>query len=166
MTGRISFRSKIVIPPGDRDIAEKLQLDGRFDIDAGRFSDPETQRKVASLSERARGDEEPEGSTPTASDLRGAFRMEGGVVSLKGLEFQVPGAAIRLNGTYGLATEELDFQGTATLQAKPSDMTGGVKSFFLKALDPFLHKKKVGTVVPIQVTGTRRQPSFGLNLKP
>jgi len=34
---------------------------------------------------------------------------------------------------------------------------------FLKALDPFFKGKNAGTVVPIKITGTKDQPSFGLD---
>jgi hypothetical protein len=40
--------------------------------------------------------------------------LDNGVIRMTGLEFQVPGAAIRLNGTYALLTGALDFRGTAT----------------------------------------------------
>ena len=56
LTGSISFRSKIVIPPGDVDIADKLYLDGAFGLASGRFTNTDTQKKVATLSRRAQGD--------------------------------------------------------------------------------------------------------------
>jgi hypothetical protein len=42
-------------------------------------------------------------------------------------------------------------------------MTTGMKSFFLKAVDPFFRKGNV-TELPIKITGTREHPSFGLDL--
>ena len=44
--------------------------------------------------------------------------------------------------------------GTASLQAKLSQTTTGIKSFFLKALDPFFEKKNAGAVIPIHIGGT------------
>jgi hypothetical protein len=38
-----------------------------------------------------------------------------------------------------------------------------VKSFFLKAVDPFVKGKNAGTVLPIRITGTTENPSFGLD---
>jgi hypothetical protein len=67
-----------------------------------------------------------------------------------------------LAGTYGLRDEKLDFHGTLRLQAKLSQTTKGIKSFLLKPFDPFFRKNGV-TVLPIKVTGTRGQPSFGLD---
>jgi hypothetical protein len=42
-----------------------------------------------------------------------------------------------------------------------SQVTTGLKSFLLKPFDPFFRKNGM-TVLPIKVTGTREQPSFGL----
>jgi hypothetical protein len=41
---------------------------------------------------------------------------------------------------------------------------GGVKSVFLKVVDPFFKKKGAGTVLPIRVRGTRADPKFGLDV--
>jgi hypothetical protein len=38
----------------------------------------------------------------------------------------------------------------------------GVKSFFLKAVDPFF-RKDGETQIPIKISGTRDKPSFGLD---
>ncbi len=165
MTGRISFRSLIEIPPGDRDIMQKMHLDGRFDIEAGKFTSAETQKKLSGLSERAQGDPEGGGDSDVLSNLRGRFRLKDGVIALNGLQFAVPGADIRLNGTYALQGGALDFRGTATTDAKVSEMTTGWKSFLLKALDPFFKKQKAGAVIPIHIGGTREDPSFGLRLR-
>ena len=62
-------------------------------------------------------------------------------------------------------TEKVDFRGTATMDVKLSQMTTGITSFFLKALDPFFSKKKKGAVIPIHIGGTREKPAIGLDLK-
>ena len=69
-------------------------------------------------------------------------------------------------GTYSVDSAQLNFRGKLALQAKLSQTVTGVKSFFLKAVDPFFKGKngeKAGTVLPIKVTGTKDQPSFGLD---
>lgn len=165
MRGRISFHSKIVIPPGDRDIAEKLYLKGQFDIESGKFTTPAIQQKVSALSEHGSGRPKGNGQSDVISNLSGKFVLDDGVITFHGLTFRVPGATIRLTGTYGILTEQLDFRGTATLDAKLSETTTGVKSFLLKALDPVFKTNKAGAVIPIRITGTRQDPSFGLNLK-
>jgi len=50
------------------------------------------------------------------------------------------------------------------MQAELSQTTKGIKSFLLKALDPFFKKKHAGAVVPIKITGTYGHPSYGLSL--
>jgi uncharacterized protein involved in outer membrane biogenesis len=164
--GKISFRAKIVIPPGDRDIAEKLQLDGQFGIYDATFTSEAIENKVATLSERGQGDTQSGGQTHPKSNLHGKFVLANGIIRLTGLSFAVPGAQIRLNGTYGLLTERMDFRGTAIMDVKLSKMTTGVKSFFLKALDPIFSKEKKGAVIPIHIGGTRENPSIGLDINP
>ncbi len=54
--------------------------------------------------------------------------------------------------------------GELDTDAKISQMTTGVKSFFLKAVDPFFEKKGHGAVLPIKITGTAQQPNYALDL--
>jgi hypothetical protein len=64
-----------------------------------------------------------------------------------------------------MRTEQLDFKGELRLEATLSEaMGGGVKGFFLKAFDPFFKKRGAGTLLPIKIEGTRKDPKFGLNL--
>jgi hypothetical protein len=88
------------------------------------------------------------------------------VMTFSDLQFDVAGASVSLTGTYRLRGGELDFHGTLRLQAKPSQTTTGIKSFFLKAVDPMFKGKGAGTVLRIQITGTREKPSFGLDHSP
>ena len=76
----------------------------------------------------------------------------------------MPGADINLAGNYSVDSGQLNFRGKLALQAKLSQTVTGVKSFFLKAVDPFFRGKngvKAGTVIPIKITGTKDHPSFG-----
>ena len=54
-------------------------------------------------------------------------------------------------------------RGVARLQAKVSQTQTGWKRILLKPVDPFFSKKGAGTFLPIKVTGTRRNPEFGLD---
>ena len=38
MTGAMKMRTKFLLPPGDRDVVEKLRLDGSFSIAKARFT--------------------------------------------------------------------------------------------------------------------------------
>lgn len=164
MSGLISFHTKLLIPPGDIDIAQKLQLDGMFQADSAEFSQLNVQEKVNQLSHRGEGDPtEPETDT-VASNFSGRFRLENGLMTFERLSFRVPGAVIALQGSYGLLNEQLNFHGTARLEADLSQTTTGLKSFFLKALNPFFRNKRGGTVLPIRITGMRDKPSFGLDI--
>jgi hypothetical protein len=50
------------------------------------------------------------------------------------------------------------------MQAKLSQTVSGVKSVFLKVLDPIFAKQGAGAVIPIHISGTRADPKFGLAL--
>jgi hypothetical protein len=164
MVGEIGFRSKIVIPPGDVDIAQKLRLEGTFGMESAKFTSGTVQSKVADLSRRAQGEPEAPVDTAVTSDFGGAFALAHGIVTFSDLRFQTPGASVQLNGSYGLRSEELDFRGRLRMLAKVSETTTGWKSVLLKAVDPFFKKNGAGAEIPIKITGTREEPKFGLAL--
>jgi AsmA-like C-terminal region len=162
INGAISFHSKIVVPPGDVDVVDKLQLNGAFTVDQAHFSKLKVQEKVDELSHRGSGDPKQSNDDTVASGFRGGFKLNRGVMTLDNVAFQVPGVTVALDGTYGLDDRTMDLHGTASLQAKLSETTTGVKSFFLKALNPFFEKKNAGAVIPIHIGGTADHPTFGL----
>jgi hypothetical protein len=96
--------------------------------------------------------------------LRGEFTMKKGVVEFSKLTFGVEGASLAMAGTYNMNSGQLDFRGKLRLDAKLSKTATGMKSFFLKAVDPFFKGKDDGTVLPIKITGTKDQPKYGLDL--
>jgi len=163
MVGGITFRTKFELPPGDRDIIEKLHLTGKFGVESARFTSLKIQDKVEALSQRARPGEEPEDER-SVSDLHGGFELHDSIIDFTKLTFKVPGATVYLDGTYGLQKETLDFAGELRTQATVSQMTTGAKSFFLKLADPLFKKKGAGAVIPITITGTREEPKFGLDV--
>lgn len=170
MTGAIRFRSLILIPPGNVDVVEKLVLDGEFVIDSALFPESKVQGKVDDLSQIARSEKSDEGSLTALqaervlSDMRGSFRLEKGVMSVSYVSFRVPGAEVRLEGTYGLVTRRIDFRGELRMEAKVSEMTTGWKSFFLKIVDPLFRTKDSGSVIPIKIQGTPDAPLFGVEV--
>jgi hypothetical protein len=166
VTGRLDFKTKFLLPPGDRDVVEKLRLDGRFNVSDARFNSFEVQEKLDNLSHRAQGRPRDVGNgEEVVSDLQGRFTLDNSVMNFSQLSFGVPGAAIQLTGRYGLSDGTMDFHGTARMQATLSQMTTGFKSVLLKAVDPFFKKDGAGTVLPIKITGTREHPSFGLEFR-
>jgi hypothetical protein len=72
---------------------------------------------------------------------------------------------VQLAGWYGLRSEALEFDGTLRMKATISEAAGGgVSGFFLKAVDPLFRKKGAGTVLPIRIRGTRKDPKFGVDV--
>ena len=76
----------------------------------------------------------------------------------------VPGARVEVGGRYTVRGEALDFRGTVSLEAKLSQLTTGVKSFFLRAVDPLV-RRKGQTVIPITIGGTVSEPKVGLDVR-
>jgi hypothetical protein len=172
MSGTVSFRAKVSIPPGNRPFLEKVELQGDFGIDSGSFSKSETQNGINHLSQGARGDSDkdppktsrdPDDPETVLSDLTGHVLLRDGAAQFSSLSFSVPGALAQMHGTYNLITEKIDLHGTLKTDSSPSNTTQGIKSLLMKALDPFL-KKRVGYELPIKITGTYEHPSFGLDL--
>jgi hypothetical protein len=163
MTGSVDLQTKITIPQGTPDLIERLQLQGRFGIGRIQFTNASTQGKIDTLSRKGQGEPKDFDITNVVSEMKADFGLRDAVVDFSDLQFGVAGAAINLNGTYNLDTEAMDFHGKLKLKAKPSQTTTGMKSFFMKALDPFFKGKDAGTVLAIKITGTKDHPSFGLD---
>jgi hypothetical protein len=165
LTGGLRLKTKLVLPPGKSKAIDKLQLDGSFEIASARFSEGGLQTRMNELSQKALGDGD-SGKPPdrVASNFAGRYRMRSGSISFPSLTFAVPGAKLALAGTYGVRSKGLDFRGTVHMEAKPSELTTGFKSFLLKAVDPLLRRKDM-TVIPITIGGTAEKPEFGLDMK-
>jgi hypothetical protein len=164
LKGSVSLQSDFTLPPGPGDVVERMRLKGSFDLSAAQFTSRTVRARLGEMSGRASGKPE-EVPSSVISDLKGRFTLAGGVLSLAGLKFQIPGAAVELDGTYGLRSEQLDFTGTLRMQATISEAAGGgARSVFLKIVDPLFKKKGAGTVLPIRVRGTREHPKFGVDV--
>jgi hypothetical protein len=74
----------------------------------------------------------------------------------------MPGARVNVNGRFVMKSEALDFRGTVRLDAKLSQLTTGVKSFFLRVVDGLFRHDDI-TVVPITIGGTADTPKVGLD---
>lgn len=163
MRGGLSMRSKIFIPRGDVDVIEKIGLRGNFRMSGVRFTNPDLQSKIDEFSRRASRQSHEETLNQARSTFDSAFVVRNSVIRVSNFRYGVPGVEVDLNGTYGMRTEELDFEGVLRLDAKVSQMFTGVKSLALKAFDPLVSRKNKGTVVSIKVGGTRQQPKYGLD---
>jgi hypothetical protein len=166
LTGAVSLKAALHIPPGAAPVHERLKLNGSFALDQAQFASPKIQSRIAELSLRGQGLPQNVKTIDPASirsAMHGSFQVAGGVLSLPALDYTVPGAEIQLKGTYGLEGGALNFAGYAKMQATVSKMVGGWKGFLLKPVDRYLRKDGAGTEVPIHIEGTREEPEFGID---
>ena len=167
MNGGLSLRTKFVLPPGDADVVNKLRLDGRFTLSGARFTSADVQKKIVELSQRGSGKvgDKAESVDPAkmASRFDGRFKLGDAHLEIPEVTFDVPGAAVQLAGGYALVPETIDFKGTLFMDVKVSDTTTGIKHVLLKLVDPLFKRDGGGSAIPIKITGTRAEPSFGLD---
>lgn len=166
MVGGVVVKAVLHIPPGKEPVPERMNLNGHFQLDQVRFTNPKIQDKVDELSLRSQGKgkaDPQKGPDLARSQMQGDFRMAQGVINLPVLQYSVPGAVIDLSGAYTVEGGKLDFHGTARTEATVSEMVGGWKGFLLKPADRFFRKNGAGTQIPIHVQGTRDDPDFGLD---
>ena len=163
MVGALMLRTRLVLPPGNRSVVEKLRLDGLFTLTGAQFTNVDVGRKIAALSHRSRG-RKPDGRVGrVSSNFAGRFSLAGGRLTIPAVTFDIPGAGVKLAGAYDLRRESLDFRGTLYTDVKLSRLTSGIKSLLLKPFDPLFGRDGGGAAIPIKVTGTRDEPSFGLD---
>src|SRR6266404_276155 len=153
MSGTVNQRTKMLLPPGKEKVIHRLTLDGDFGVNDAEFASVEVRDKLESLSRRALGKPNDEDAGSAVTDLLGHFRLDHDLASFPRLSFSIPGAEVRLTGSYNLPDETLDFRGNLRMQAKLSQTVTGKKSFFLKLADPFFKKDGAGSVVPIRISG-------------
>ncbi|MCU1383813.1 MAG: hypothetical protein JWL71_2510 [Acidobacteria bacterium] len=166
MAGALKLNTKFLLPPGERDVIDRLRLDGRFSILKARFTNYDVQGKIEELSKRGRGKTADPAKPQVASDFHGRFKLGDGRLALPEVTFDVPGARVELAGSYGLKAETLDFKGQLLLDAKISQTMTGWKSVLLKAIDPlFKQKNGSGSAIPIKIGGSRNAPDFGLDVR-
>jgi hypothetical protein len=165
MNGQITLRSTVNLPPGEPRVVDRLELDGEFTIAGLRFESDMVQGKVDEFSRRGQGRPQDEDIQNVASLMRGRYQLKDGVLRFRQLRFGVRGADVQLNGHYVLKGGALDFSGTVRLDARASQTMTGWKSWVTKVFDPLLAKDGAGTVLPIKVTGTAKQPKFGVEVK-
>jgi hypothetical protein len=160
MSGLVNLKTKMTLPPGKVKVLDKLTLAGDFDVTDARFASSDVRDKLASFSRHAQGEPDNPDAGSAISDLRGKFKLKNGVITFETLTFSVPGAVIQLAGTYTIRGEDLDFTGELRMDAKLSQLVGGKKGIFLKAIDPFFSKRGAGTLIPIAISGNRDNPTL------
>jgi len=166
LTGAVTLKARLHIPPGPAPVHERLRLAGTFNLDDARFASAKIQERIGELSLRGQGrpkDAKGDGGSETRSTMEGDFQMGGGVVTLPRLKYSVPGAVIELQGTYGVEAGALSFAGTARTDATVSQMVGGWKGLLLKPVDRYFKKDGAGMQIPIHISGTRENLQFGVD---
>lgn len=162
LNGIVSLKAKATIPPGRKSFLQKVQMMGDFGIESALFTKEKTQGDLEKLSAAARGlGDNTEDPASVVSDLQGHVVVRDGVATFSDLSFRVPGATAQLHGTFNLITQKVDLRGMLSMDAKLPQATSGIKSFLLKAIDPFLKKnRRGGARIPVSITGTYRHPSY------
>ena len=165
LTGHLVAKASLHIPPGAEPAHERMRLDGEFKLDDARFTDEKVQGHIEDLSLRGQGRPQDVKSTDPnsiTSEMEGEFHMAHAAIDLPQIHYNVPGAAIQLEGRYPLEGF-MQFQGTARMQATVSQMVGGWKGWLLKPADRLFRKDGAGTVVPIQIRGPHDAPEFSVD---
>jgi len=163
MVGAVSLETQLSLPPGATRVRDRIGLKGRFGLSRASFTDGGVQQKIKELSRRSQGKTEDEMLGKTLTNLRGGFALGGGTLSLTKLEFEVPGAAVVLDGTYNLSSTQFDLHGVLRMQASASQAMGGVKSIFIKPFNFIFRKEGAGAVIPIRIAGPRTEPKFTMD---
>jgi hypothetical protein len=162
LSGTVSLKANAFVPPGEIAFLEKLRMVGDFGIGDALFSKPETQQSLDKLSASAQGKtDEVDDPENIVSDLQGHVVVNNGIATFSDLSFRVPGAHAHLHGTFNLISERIDLHGNLSMDASLPKATSGVKSFLLKALNPFLKKNhRGGAKFPVSITGTYQKPEY------
>jgi AsmA-like protein len=162
LNGTVSLKAKTSVPPGQKPFLKKLRLSGDFGIDSALFTKEETQKDLGKLSAAGRGQpDQTDDSEDIVSELQGHVDVKDGIATFSDLRFHVPGARARLQGTFNLIDQKVDFRGLLFMDANLPKATSGIKSFLLKAVDPFLKKNRHGGArIPVSITGTYQHPSY------
>ena len=164
LTGHMKLQTTFLLPAGEADVPQRLQLDGAFSIAQARFTNFNVQQRIDTLSRRGRGNTSDRGPS-VVSNLSGRFAMKDGRIRLRNLTFAVPGSAVELAGSFDLKSEQLDFGGHLLLDASLSETVTGFKSVLVRLAQPFFRRPGGGTKVPIRVSGTPEKPTFGVDVK-
>ena len=85
MTGAINFHTKFDLPHGPGDLADRLNLNGKFDVERAQFTSPEVTAKIETLSRKGQGQPENKDAGSSVSQLKGNFVLDNGVITFRGL---------------------------------------------------------------------------------
>jgi hypothetical protein len=165
ITGSIMTKAKLLIPPGEQKVLNKISLAGRFEVKDGHFPNPEVQSKLDALSRRGQGKPDAMEIQNVAANFNGVFQLKEAHMSFSALNFDVPGVQVQMKGAYSITQQELDFTGDVRLQATVSQTQKGIKHWVTVPFDPLFKKKGAGTYLPVNIQGSTEHPKIQLDWK-
>lgn len=164
LTGWLSLKAKLELPPGDDTVLHKILLGGKFKVLAARFTTPRIKQIMVDLSRRGQGRPDDESIVDVPAEFAGDFRLQKGDMSFSQLQFVVPGVVAQMRGSYGLHSEQVNFVGDVRLDARVSQTMSGIGRIVLIPFDPLFMKHGAGTYLPVVIEGTRQHPEVRLQL--
>jgi len=99
------------------------------------------------------------------AEFSGAFRLQEANLDISKLQFAVRGVNATMKGSYGLASEQLNFVGDVRLAVPVSQTMTGAKRVVLVPFDPIFMRHGAGTYLPLSIAGTRSQPQIKVSWK-
>lgn len=160
LVGNVAFQMHVVIPSGQQRFLKKIEVQSDFRIQDARFTNPETQSRLGKIAETH---DQKQPNENSLADLRGNVRLLNGIARFSKLSARDGNATAWLHGNYDLTNEHVDLHGQLTTEASLGNTTSGIKAVFAKALEPLFKKGSHRKVVPVRISGTYRNPSFGLD---
>lgn len=174
VTGPLTLQSHAYVGPEGKGVQflQRLRVDGRFNLPAGRLTDRAIEQNLSAFSQRAQskkpldphadplsgdlpsGNHPPPAAPDVLSSLQGPATIRNGVISTPALHFKLPGAQTTLRGTFALDGQVAHLTGNLEMQTDISHTSTGIKAALLKPLAPFFKKHHEGAVFPIAVIGS------------
>jgi len=165
LTGRLELQAHLVLPPREEPVLQAMRLNGRFTLTDAKFNDGTVTKVITKLSRRAQGKPNDPNVGDLPTEFSGAFRLQEANLNISKLQFAVPGVNATMKGSYGLASEQLNFVGDVRLAVPVSQTMTGAKRVVLVPFDPIFMRHGAGTYLPLSIAGTRSQPQIKVSWK-
>jgi hypothetical protein len=161
--GTIILDTAFDLLQGKAKVLDRLSLEGSVAAERLTFTNPAVQEKIDELSRRAQGRPDDQAIDEVASRVASKFTLNKGVLTYRGLSFNVEGASVRLNGSHVLKSRALDLSGEVLLNVSASRTISGFKGWLLRPFDPLFRKNGAATRLVITVGGTQEKPQVKLD---
>lgn len=165
VTGKLQLQARLTLPPGKQPVLQRMLMNGQFGLTDALFSDSKVSQAIVQLSRKGQGKPDDRRIDDIVAEFTGDFQLRKTDLSLSRFQFVIPGAAVQLEGSYGLRSEQVNFVGDVRLHATVSQTMTGAGRWALVPFDPIFMKHGAGTYLPVGITGTREQPHIRLDWK-